>query len=280
MATMVGSARPVTSLHAEVVSITPAMAERILADQQVFEQIDGTVMKQRKLDAHRVRQYAREMALGRWHLNGETIQFDGPRLLNGQHRLHAVVESGTTVPILVVRGVAAAAFTTIDQGKSRSIGDLLRQIGYPYRHEVAGAARTAMIIEQTSQPISFAFRPTRGQVVEYCEVYREELIEASALASALNLGHRVPMATLMFLAKRHPVERADFAQRLREGVGLDATDPARLLRERLIKDLNHSAKLPGEILLALGVKAWNAHYGGVPLKLLRFAVSETFPIIA
>lgn len=48
------------------------------------------------------------MKTGRWVLNGETICFDSNGVLrDGHHRLLAIIESGVTIEVLVVRGVAA-----------------------------------------------------------------------------------------------------------------------------------------------------------------------------
>ena len=49
----------------------------------------------RPLDAARVSKYAADMRAGRWLVSPETISFDEHGvLLNGQHRLGAIVESG------------------------------------------------------------------------------------------------------------------------------------------------------------------------------------------
>ena len=47
-----------------------------------------------------------DMEAGNWQWNGESIKFaeDGT-LLDGQHRLAAIAESGVTLPVLVVRGL-------------------------------------------------------------------------------------------------------------------------------------------------------------------------------
>lgn len=53
-----------------------------------------------------VTEYARDMVAGHWNLNGEAIKFayDGS-LLDGQHRLRAVIEADATVQMLVVVGL-------------------------------------------------------------------------------------------------------------------------------------------------------------------------------
>jgi hypothetical protein len=69
---------------------------------------------------------------GEWDLNGQTIKVsvDGA-LLDGQHRLEAVVHSGVTISSVVVRGLSPAARDTIDTGRRRRLADVLAIEGYP-----------------------------------------------------------------------------------------------------------------------------------------------------
>ena len=65
--------------------------------------------KHRPIKDKKVAEYMAEMQDGRWRLNGKTICFDTTgRLLNGQHRLSAVVRSGISLTTLVVRGLDPA----------------------------------------------------------------------------------------------------------------------------------------------------------------------------
>lgn len=53
----------------------------------------------RNLRGQVIASYARDMKSGAWVLNGETVKIaSNGQLLDGQHRLNAVVESGQTVP--------------------------------------------------------------------------------------------------------------------------------------------------------------------------------------
>jgi hypothetical protein len=72
-----------------------------------------------------------DMVYGRYQTNGETIIFDRHgRLIDGQHRLEACVQSGKSFEALVVRGVDPSAIGTIDQGQSRSLADAI-MVGNP-----------------------------------------------------------------------------------------------------------------------------------------------------
>ena len=86
--------------HFERWSVTPALAlewlEKMGANRSVA---------QRYVEA-----FARDMRAGEWTLNGETIKFDVQgRLVDGQHRLWAVVQADVTVEMDVARDVPEAA---------------------------------------------------------------------------------------------------------------------------------------------------------------------------
>lgn len=62
--------------------------------------------KHRPIKEKKVAEYMAEMVDGKWRLNGKTICFDSTgRLLNGQHRLSAVVRAGISLTTVVVRGL-------------------------------------------------------------------------------------------------------------------------------------------------------------------------------
>jgi hypothetical protein len=94
--------------------ISPAAAKELLATN------DGN----RRLRPNVVAPYAEVIRAGDWLITPEPIVIaSSGRLLNGQHRLNAIIEAGITVYMFVVRGVAEEAFPAIDRGVSRSFAD-------------------------------------------------------------------------------------------------------------------------------------------------------------
>jgi hypothetical protein len=77
------------------------------------------------VDAH-VHRLARDMKEGRWILTHEGIAFspDGV-LLDGQHRLWAIVEAEVPIELHVWFNVTRDALMAIDSGKPRSLADIL-----------------------------------------------------------------------------------------------------------------------------------------------------------
>lgn len=99
--------------------ITPKQAEKYL-------QFNTCNRPLRKL---LVTNYSNDMKNNNWRLTHQGIAFncDGT-LLDGQHRLAAVVESGVTVQMLVVRGVESRSQLVMDDHAKRSAGDALSLI--------------------------------------------------------------------------------------------------------------------------------------------------------
>ena len=101
-------------MKTEVISITPEMAKEMLSKNNT----------NRRIRNRRVSLYADQMKKGNWHLTGQTITIakDGT-LLDGQHRLSAIIEAGVPVEFLVVSDIDPAP--TYDCGLPRSMTDRL-----------------------------------------------------------------------------------------------------------------------------------------------------------
>lgn len=121
-------------------SITPKEAETMLRKNIV----------NRPVREQKVKQYMRDMLNGRWNEeSGETIIIDKEgNLVDGQHRLTAVLKSGKTLKWLVVRGVEPKVQRTINTGAPRSVSDQLHiEQGYSNAALLAAIARNVYRIE-------------------------------------------------------------------------------------------------------------------------------------
>jgi hypothetical protein len=80
----------------------------------------------RPLNIAAVKRLARALTAGEYVLTHQGIAFDASgMLIDGQHRLHAVVESGVAIDLMVTRGVATQAREKIDTGKVRTVAHVL-----------------------------------------------------------------------------------------------------------------------------------------------------------
>jgi hypothetical protein len=110
------------AITCELKEITPKDAQRLLLRNH---------KNQRSIRKHVVQRYADDMRRGLWMgENGETIKVaDDGTVLDGQHRLTAIVESGIAITCLIVTGVFEDDITTIDAGATRKFSDALQMKG-------------------------------------------------------------------------------------------------------------------------------------------------------
>lgn len=81
----------------------------------------------RPLNQSQVAHYIRQIRSGQWQRTHQGIAFDGRGVvLDGQHRLKAIAESGITVPMLVFLNENLAVHELIDNGRKRSLLDVIR----------------------------------------------------------------------------------------------------------------------------------------------------------
>src|SRR5262245_13650208 len=112
--------------------ITPAMAGQML----------GTSAGNRSLRKAAINRYARDMVADRWVLNGEGIKFDAAgRLVDGHHRLNAVIAAQKPQSFLIIRNVPTDAMLTLDTGIGRSFYDAGIVAGKNYDSRVGPIAR-------------------------------------------------------------------------------------------------------------------------------------------
>src|SRR5690606_28146234 len=133
----------------------------------------NTLPSQRNLGTNRgaYKMAVTAIRAGQWHLTHQGIAIsDKGHLLDGQHRLHAVIETGIAINSIVAYGVPEESFTDIDSGAARRTADFLSG---KYAGDRTTVVRTLLAIEAAdgwARPESI--RPdssTRRQEVEYYE---------------------------------------------------------------------------------------------------------------
>jgi len=88
------------------------------------------------------------MAAGHWPFTGDPIRFTTDlELIDGQHRLQAIIEADVTIPLVVVFGLEPRAKHALDMGRKRSAGDVLALKGYAQSSRLSGAGRQLLFIK-------------------------------------------------------------------------------------------------------------------------------------
>ena len=197
------STAPTLSVIAE--TIDPTMAASLLGN------LDP---QQRPLIRSYVTALAGDMKAGRWYLSPDPITFtDEGMLINGQHRLRAVVQSGIAQPFMVSRGWAAEAYQVIDAGRRRSLITRCPQ-DWMRRSFAIAAVRMAMMGSQVNQ---MNLRPSDTALVEFAT--RHE----AALTTLFDMAHVSKMrASVLGVCARALIAGVD-PERIRRFVLIAAT---------------------------------------------------------
>lgn len=100
-------------MKVRIETITPTKAKEYLLRTKI----------NRNLSKERVEAYAYDMSKGAWQLNGEAIRFnESGDLIDGQHRLSAIIKSGASVQMVVMTDVSDSV-SVYDRGRTRSVVD-------------------------------------------------------------------------------------------------------------------------------------------------------------
>lgn len=236
----------------------------------------------RKASTLRVKRYSKAMAEGRWKLTHQAIAFDSQgNLIDGQHRLLAVIHSKTVVPMRVHVGADPSTFAVIDTGYGRVPSQFMRVAN---ANIIKGAARIILFAEvcrENGNEASFMHRGSFDNDVVFETV--EQWPELQEYASAASRIYRAcgssstNMLAVLAQASRgsNPGAIESFVEGMILGENMSKGDPILLLRNRAIARMDRALSYRDKtVLYGTTVKAWNAHARGEKLKFLRFIYDD------
>lgn len=236
----------------------------------------------RRLNKERVARLADAIRRGEWQMNGESIKFDtAGKLLDGQHRLAAIVEANIPVPMLVVRNLPRQVFHTIDIGQRRSLSQVLTMRGEHYATQLAALSNLLFVYAGGHDIVTRThYTPTFEQALRFIDDNPE--VRASAAMGA-RIGQHLKCSILAmgfchFLFDRlAPNDSELFFNRLYSGAGMSPNDPILVLRNRLTKDGRGPKRLTPIEQIAITVKSWNAFRRGERIQLLSWRGGGSSP---
>ena len=120
----------IATKHFQQKTPEPTVERMVIHPDQALRWLETANTNNRKVSDKYVHRLARDMTAGKWRLTHAGIAFapDGT-LLDGQHRLWAIVESEVAIEMVVWRNVDPESMMFIDCGKSRSMADILNIAG-------------------------------------------------------------------------------------------------------------------------------------------------------
>jgi hypothetical protein len=202
-----------------VVQVTPDLARSWLAANT------GNRYKR----VNHIRSLAADMTAGRWRVTHQGIAFSSKgRLIDGQHRLEAILASGFPVWLTVFTGLDDDMFGALDRGARRSVRDEL--------------GKDARAVDPMSFLVSLVHARDRNiapqDVADMLAVYEADvtaIIDASGTAAKTRSAAPIRAALAVRLHKARPADRSLLLRQWRAFVTLqpgdmDATSGALLRR--------------------------------------------------
>jgi len=268
-------------MRAEVIEITPELAKDLLK-----RNVNNRSLSQKKLKI-----YVEDMKNGKWVLNGETIQFNKKgELINGQHRLTAVILSGVTIQVLIVTGVEDdRAFATIDQGLMRGAHTVLQLKGVKNAKRMESISKKLLIWDTTENKENFSTLSGKSfsitTIAEYYEDHQEEIDFVYDQFKDAPILRTCKAFTGVFVAlticyRYNPKDTLTFIEKFKTGANLSENHPILLLRNKLthrtVKETGRRWELE---VMAMIIKSFNNYVSGKTSRLLRWNIeNEKFPI--
>ncbi len=252
---------------ATVVTVDPATASRWLDNNQI----------NRSIRDQRVNQYARDMKAGQWELTGEPVKFakDG-RLLDGQHRLWAIVVAEVTLTLFVVRGLEADSQSYMDTGAARTAGDALSLNGETNAALLAAAARLGIAVDTEARGGRLD-RVSNAEVFEWINAH-PGMREAVASYGGKQRKTGLPGSVLGYCAYRFseldPSACEEFITGLATHVNLPERSPILALSTRLATVKESRITVRHRELLLLMFRTWNHWRMGRGMKKIQLPRSD------
>ncbi|MFD8988225.1 hypothetical protein ACFVZ4_09205 [Streptomyces goshikiensis] len=272
---------PAGKLASRIVKVTPEIAEIFLSRASV----------NRRLDMGQVRSLADTILRGEWKLTHQGIALDDAgALLDGQHRLRAIIEANTPVEILVFDGLSRDVFPVLDTGKRRSAADTLLSTGAKYLPLLSSTIRHVILFKTmpndlwsgiraqvSNDRILAAYNGDKNRCEEAVNIGRELSKYLFASQTAVAVG---------FFLTTEVAPAADIDEwisGLKSGANLDPGDARLALREvpRETQKRGSRRRMGLRDQVSIYVKAWNAWVDpekSGELRLRRLRKGEKMPM--
>ena len=235
------------------------------------------------------------MSDGAWMLNGESIVFADGQLIDGQHRLRAVIDSKVPLTAIWVEVGNKYAFRTLDQGKKSAETQMCFSIaGYNNTNELAACLGLIAKIDMDWHLIGNGggakVTIPNYEIEDYAKKYpglKNSMLVISKLHKMLKV-RKSAMIVLHYLLRRvegtqniaDPKDSKvdEFFNQVFHGMNLQKGSPTLALRNAFIRGLSEGLVMESEIhYKKAGIICWNNWIKDKKMKILRVERESSIP---
>lgn len=255
----------------------PKITTEVIGPDEARKILDEHNAQNRTVKRKTVVQYTRSMKADEWEFVGDPIRFDrSGELLDGQHRLLAVVASGCPQTFVIVRNLEPDTQRYMDAGVKRSAADQLKIEGMAHPRDSAQIASLVMHWKGDDLPY-MNIKYSTFEVVEFAECNIDGIESAAMHARTLYHATRATKAIsgaahFMAAEASNATTANEFFNLLITGAGLATGSPVLLLRNKLIfwaSSNNRAMARQRHEILYFYVRCWNGWRKGEKLERLQ-----------
>ncbi len=255
-------------IKTRIIELTPTIAKMLLDRNK----------SNRPLNKGNIAFLMKEIKNGNWQFSSEAIKIDDKgNTLDGQHRCHAVINTGISINIMIVSGLDSSVFTVLDTGRKRLAADSLSIHGVSHATLVSATIRIIVQFDKGSygEIGSMSRIISNQEMVKFYDEHPEIAISATdgyKLYKDCNgiMSPSVVTAFHYLLNRVSPEGAEEFLTKLCTGVGLEKDSAINVLRNKLIKSSNDDKfKLKQSEIMKFIIIAWNKFRAGEKCKVLK-----------
>jgi hypothetical protein len=261
-------------MQIEKILITPTMAKELLEKNISNRRVKGKV----------VAKYATDMLNGLWlEDTGELITISKLGvLLNGQHRLLAIIKSNTSHKMHLATNAPDEVFRVIDTGSSRTTGDIFKIDNIPYSVQLPAIItvyKRLLLGHVGAVDLRYSSSIVLNYYYERPDFYKNVARKTKLWYDSISkiLPPSIIGGFYCYFQGINESMAEDFFNQLCNAEG-NISKPISLLKKKLTDDILSSKKLPVSLKNAYIVKAWNYFRNQESIKVLKFDFdTEKFP---
>jgi hypothetical protein len=208
-------------------TITPEIAKEMLAKNT----------RNRTMNANRVSAMSSVMKSGKWPLTHQGIAISETGvLLDGQHRLSAIVMAKVSIGMYVTRGLPEESIEAIDIGEIRRAHHVL---AIADGVKLTGNERSALVAAWLLATHGTMTRTGRTTIHALREAVKEHGESVRAIVGIIGGAHdrianAAVMGTLVIAHRTKPRQAEEFSKLYRSGANLSENHPALVLRNFVV----------------------------------------------
>jgi hypothetical protein len=260
--------------------------KKLLLTPTIAKQYLESNVNNRNVKNRLVTQYANDMINGRWKIDtGETIKISkSGTILDGQHRLLAVIKANLPVYFHIVTDLEESVFDVLDTGSKRNASDVFKikgakmdntlpsiisfynmlHHGRKYNRDKKGDSTNSALLEQYLKDEQFWYK-LGLRTMSWYDAF------AKILPPSFIGGFYA------YLIDKNEIKAYEFMNQLCTGINIQ-NDTIYMLRNKLMQDKMSIRKMDVNVRVALVIKTWNSYIKNQNIKILKFDhIREEFP---